>query len=45
MWEQGLVNLEQRPLVVHEQVEDVLLVFAGEVADFHSILRKLGQTK
>ena len=45
MREQGLVDLEQRPLVVHEEVKDVLLVFAREVADFHSILCKLGQTK
>ena len=42
MREQCLVDLEQRPLVVNEQVEDVLLVLAREVTDFHSVLRKLG---
>ena len=43
--EQGLVNLEQGPLVVDEEIQDVALVLAGEVADLDTVLGQLGQSE
>ena len=45
MREQGFVDLEQSPLVVHEQVKNVSLVLAREVTNFDSVLRKLSESK
>ena len=45
MREQGLVNLEQGPLVVDEEIQDVALVLAGEVADLDTVLGQLGQSE
>ena len=45
MWEQCLVDLEQRALIVDEEVKDVGFVLAGEVTDFDAILCQLGKPK
>ena len=43
MREQGLVDLEQGPFIVDEQVKDVGFVSRSEVADLDTVLRQLGQ--
>ena len=43
--EQGFVDLEQSPLVVHEQVKNVSLVLAREVTDLDTVLCKLSESK
>ena len=43
MREECLVDLEQRALIVDEEVEDVGFVLAREVTDFDSILCQLGK--
>ena len=45
MREQGFVDLEQSPLVVHEQVKNVSLVLAREVTDLDTVLGKLSESK
>ena len=43
VWEKRLVDLEQRALIIHEQIQDVRLVLARKITDFHTILSKLCQ--
>ncbi len=43
--EKRLVDFQQSALVVNEQVQDVRLVLAREVAHLHSVLCQLGQSQ
>ena len=45
MWEECLVDLEKRTLVIHKEIQDMRLVFASEVSNLDAILRKLSQPK
>ena len=45
MGEQGFVYLEQGALVIHKQVQDVRLVFAGKVTDLDPVLSQLCQAQ
>lgn len=45
MREQSLIDLEQSPLVVDEEIQDVGLVPSCEVADLDSVLGELGQSE
>lgn len=38
MGEQGFIDLKQRAFIVHEQIQDVALVFGCEVRHLHSVL-------
>ena len=38
MWEESLVNLEQGAFIVNEQVKDMALVLAREIADLDTVL-------
>ena len=38
MWEQSLVNLEQGALIINEQIKNMALVLAREIADLHTVL-------
>ena len=43
--EECFVDLEQSPLIVHKEIQDVRLILAGEVSDFYTILCELSQSK
>ena len=38
MWEESFVNLEQGALIVNEQIKDMALVLAREIADLDTVL-------
>ena len=42
--EECFVDLEQSPLIVHKEIQDVRLILAGEVSDFYTILCELSQS-
>jgi hypothetical protein len=43
MREQGLIDLEQCLFIVHKQIQQVALIFCGEISHFDSVFGKLGQ--
>ena len=43
MWEESLVNLEQRLFVVHKQVQQVVLVLRCEICNSHPVFAQLSQ--
>ena len=45
VWEEGLVDFEQRAFIVDEEVEDVRLVAPSELIKFDLVLGKLCQLK
>ena len=44
MGEQGLIDLEQGPLIVDKEIQDVTLVLASEVTDLDAVLGQLGKS-
>ena len=41
--EERFVDLKQRALIIHEEIQDVRLILAREITDFHTILSELRQ--
>jgi hypothetical protein len=43
MWEQDLVNLEQRSLIVDKKIKQIVPILGGKLRDFYPALGKLRQ--
>lgn len=43
MWEQNLINFKEGSLVVYEQIQEIISVFARELIYFDSVFGELGQ--